>query len=68
MRRVCAAAVLVGAASTTALTQQTIAPVSTTPQPGPMPEILQKYTPVTAQRLKNPEPGNWLLFRRTYDG
>ena len=33
-----------------------------------MPEILQKYTPVTAERLKKPEDGNWLHFRRTYDG
>ena len=33
-----------------------------------MPDILQKYTPVTAERLKKPEDGNWLLFRRTYDG
>jgi len=33
-----------------------------------MPEILQKYTPVTAERLKKPEDGNWLMFRRTFDG
>ena len=26
------------------------------------------YSPVTAQRLTNPEPGNWMLYRRTYDG
>jgi len=26
------------------------------------------YSPVTQQRLTNPEPGNWLLYRRTYDG
>ena len=26
------------------------------------------YTPVTQQRLDNPEPGNWLLYRRTYNG
>jgi len=36
--------------------------------PGPMPEILERYTPVTAERLKKPEDGNWLMFRRTYDG
>ena len=35
---------------------------------GPLPEVLAKYTPVTAERLKNPEDNNWLLFRRTYDG
>src|SRR5213594_1753992 len=35
---------------------------------GPMPEILRQYAPVTAARLKNPEDGNWLMFRRTFDG
>src|SRR6266850_2767610 len=34
----------------------------------PMPDVLQIYQPVTAERLKNPEPGNWLMIRRTYDG
>src|SRR5690348_12093576 len=29
---------------------------------------LQSYDAVTQQRLENPEPGNWLLYRRTYDG
>ena len=33
-----------------------------------MPAILQNYAPVTAERLKNPEAGNWLMIRRTYDG
>ncbi len=28
----------------------------------------QNYTPVTDARLLNPEPENWLMFRRTYDG
>src|ERR1041384_8630307 len=35
--------------------------------PAPAAEI-KNYSPVTEQRLKNPEPGNWLLYRRTYDG
>jgi alcohol dehydrogenase (cytochrome c) len=26
------------------------------------------YTEVTDERLTNPEPENWLMFRRTYDG
>jgi alcohol dehydrogenase (cytochrome c) len=26
------------------------------------------YAPVTQQRLENPEPGNWLMYRRSYDG
>src|SRR5256886_17702235 len=46
----------------TAFGQQPPAPA------GPMPPILQNYQPVTAERLKNPEPGNWLMIRRTYDG
>jgi alcohol dehydrogenase (cytochrome c) len=48
--------------------QQTIAPASATPVPGPMPDVLASYALVTAERLRNPEDGNWLLFRRTYDG
>src|SRR5271154_149428 len=41
------------------------------PQPAievPMPAVLQKYQPVTEERLKHPEDGNWLMIRRTYDG
>jgi alcohol dehydrogenase (cytochrome c) len=38
-----------------------------TPQ-APVPAILQNYQTVTAERLKNPEPGSWLMVRRTYDG
>src|SRR6267142_4410763 len=34
----------------------------------PMPAVLANYPPVTAERLKNPEDGNWLMVRRTYDG
>jgi alcohol dehydrogenase (cytochrome c) len=26
------------------------------------------YVPVTDQRLVHPEPGDWLMYRRTYDG
>ena len=29
---------------------------------------VENYAAVTPERLKNPEPGNWLLIRRTYDG
>ena len=36
--------------------------------PQPVPAALQNYAPVTAERLKNPEAGNWLMIRRTYDG
>src|SRR3984885_14757293 len=34
----------------------------------PMPLALRNYQPVTAERLKHPEDGNWLMIRRTYDG
>jgi alcohol dehydrogenase (cytochrome c) len=33
-----------------------------------VPEVLQKYAPVTEARLKNPEESNWLMVTRTYDG
>src|SRR5687767_9771209 len=36
--------------------------------PAPMPAVLQNYKPVTADRLKRPEDGEWLTVRRTYDG
>ena len=38
--------------------------VSTAAVAGP----IENYAPVTQQRLENPEPGNWMLYRRTYDG
>ncbi|MET4256198.1 alcohol dehydrogenase (cytochrome c) [Bradyrhizobium sp. S3.12.5] len=38
--------------------------VSTAAIAGP----IESYAPVTQQRLENPEPGNWMLYRRTYDG
>src|SRR5437870_2531942 len=30
--------------------------------------VLENYKPVTAERLKKPEDGDWLMVRRTYDG
>ncbi len=63
-----AALLAVGISAVSAQMPQTIVPPSATPIPGPMPEVLQNYTPVTAERLKNPEDGNWFHFRRTYDG
>ena len=69
MQSVCAAALIAaGLSGASAQMPQTIAPASATPVPGPMPEVLQKYAPVTAERLKKPEDGNWFHFRRTYDG
>src|SRR5678815_682200 len=34
----------------------------------PLAPVLQNYKPVTADRLKKPEDGDWLSVRRTYDG
>ena len=47
------------------------APPSATPAAPPLPPvpaILQNYKLVTADRLKKPEDGDWLMTRRTYDG
>jgi alcohol dehydrogenase (cytochrome c) len=40
----------------------------TPPPEAPMPQILQQYKSVTAERLKQPEDSDWLMIRRTYDG
>ena len=29
---------------------------------------VEKYSPVTSERLLKPEPENWLMYRGTYDG
>jgi len=63
----CAAAIAI-AAIAPAAAQEVVFPASLDPVPGPTPAILERYTPVTAERLKKPEDANWLLFRRTYDG
>ena len=34
----------------------------------PVPPVLQRYAPVTNERLLKPEDGNVLMVRRTYDG
>jgi alcohol dehydrogenase (cytochrome c) len=46
------------------------APVIPAPPPPaePMPQRLRNYKPVTAARLKNPDAGDWLMVRRTWDG
>jgi alcohol dehydrogenase (cytochrome c) len=48
--------------------QQPSPPPPTPSTPRPVPPILQSYKPVTSERLKQPEDGDWLLYRRTYDG
>ena len=36
--------------------------------PAPVPPLLQNYSPVTAERLKKPADGDWLMIRGTYNG
>ena len=43
-------------------------PGTQTPRPGQAAQVERRFTPVTDQRLRNPEPRNWLMYRRTYDG
>ena len=31
-------------------------------------DVVEAYRPVTAEMLLDPPPGDWLMFRRTYDG
>jgi alcohol dehydrogenase (cytochrome c) len=38
------------------------------PTPASTPAVLQNYKPVTTERLKTPDDGDWLMGRRTYDG
>jgi alcohol dehydrogenase (cytochrome c) len=68
LRSAAAAAIVVAAGLSSGNAQQTVAPASQTPTPGPLPALLQNYVPVTAERLTKPEDGNWLMFRRSYDG
>src|SRR6266481_5422532 len=47
--------------------QQAQGPAQAQPE-APMPAVLQNYKAVTADRLKKPDDGDWLMVRRTYDG
>ncbi|HKA01338.1 MAG TPA: PQQ-binding-like beta-propeller repeat protein, partial [Candidatus Solibacter sp.] len=48
--------------------QQVQAPAPAQQPAAPTPAVLQNYKAVTADRLKKPEDGDWLMVRRTYDG
>src|SRR5688572_26214505 len=45
-----------------------LAPPQAPSGPMPMPAVLRDYTPVTEARLRNPQDGDWMMNRRTYDG
>ena len=53
--------VLAAASAATLVAQQA-------PAVMPVPPVLQRYAPVTNERLLKPEDGNVLMVRRTYDG
>lgn len=61
------AAAVLALALTTAQAQET-RPARSPAEVGAVPAILQSYTPVTAERLRKPDDGEWLMIRRTYDG
>jgi alcohol dehydrogenase (cytochrome c) len=58
----------VALAVTTLTSARAQPPAAQPPLVTPVPEILTKYKLVTADRLKRPEDGDWLMVRRTYDG
>jgi alcohol dehydrogenase (cytochrome c) len=73
MKRRVSAVLTAGAATlvlsaTMVLAQQPLPPLPKPETPPPVPPILQSYKPVTADRLKQPEDSDWLMYRRTYDG
>ena len=65
---IAASALALALSAATASAQQPLPPPPTPETPRPVPPILQGYKPVTAERLKQPEDGDWLMYRRTYDG
>ena len=44
-----------------------LSPLAPPMTPVVLPNPLEKFTPVTDELLQNPPPGDWLLWRRTYD-
>ncbi len=54
--------------STAALAQKPLPPQPQPTTPRPVPPALQDYKPVSAEQLKQPADGDWLMYRRTYDG
>ena len=54
--------------STAATAQKPLPPLPQPETPAPVPAMLQSYKPVTAQQLTRPGDGDWLMYRRTYDG
>jgi alcohol dehydrogenase (cytochrome c) len=66
-RLVTASAVALVLLAGAALAQRALPPLPTPDTPAPLPPILQNYRAVTADRLKQPDDSDWLMYRRTYD-
>ena len=62
------AVIATGVVTSAAMFYATFAQAPSPQAAAPVPAVLQNYSPVTAERLKNPEPENWLMVRRSYDG
>jgi alcohol dehydrogenase (cytochrome c) len=62
------AVVVTGAFTAAAMFYTSFAQAPAPQAAAPVAAVLQNYSPVTAERLKNPEPENWLMVRRSYDG
>src|SRR6516164_8074274 len=63
-----ASALALALSVTTAAAQKGLIAPPVPDTPPPVPSILQNYKSVTPDRLKQPEDGHWLMYRRTYDG
>src|SRR2546426_10068429 len=61
-------AALILIAGTIAAQQPPAQPAQPAEPLAPVAAVLENYKPVTAERLKKPEDGDWLMVRRTYDG
>ena len=63
-----ASVLMLALSAATASAQRGLLPAPVPDTPPPVPSILQNYKPVTPDRLKQPEDGDWLMYRCTYDG
>ena len=68
LSRIAASAVVLMFSAATVYAQKGLLPQPQPETPPPVPAILQNYKSVTPDRLTQPEDGDWLSYRRTYDG
>jgi len=66
--RLFSAVIVTAAMTAAAMVYSTFAQAPASQATAPTTAVLLNYLPVTAERLKNPEPENWLMVRRSYDG